>query len=357
MFLLICYIAFIAILWRGLYVARGQGKQERDYQPFVSVIVPARNECSNIVNCLDALLNQDYPNHQFEVVLVDDSSTDCTQQTLQKFTQNQAIHILQNSSHGKYKSSKKGALEIAIPKSRGELLLFTDADCLPPPTWIKNMVRYFQPDTGLVAGFSPQQSDKKWLNKILEIDAAAAAMVSASTIGYGRGVTCTGRNLAYRKQAWLDIGGFVSLPDSLSGDDDFILQAISKQPSWKVKYTFDSTLIVPALGPQSIASFLRQKQRHISAGKYYSLPAKLGFTLYHFVNLMIWGLAIFGLFIHYIFILPLLIKLVLDFFILRFFVRHFNLKIDVRLFLLWQILFVYYNTVTGPIGFFRKLKW
>jgi cellulose synthase/poly-beta-1,6-N-acetylglucosamine synthase-like glycosyltransferase len=357
--LILCYALFLIILRRGLDRALAQNSIQNNAAdlPFVSVIVAVHNECDVISKCLSALLAQDYPQNRFEVIVVDDASTDSTLDSLSKFAKKSSICILQNSSQEKFKSSKKGALEAGIQYARGDILLFTDADCLPPANWISALVKQFDQSTGLVAGFSPQFSDKTWLNTLLQIDAAAAAIVSAATIGFGRGVTCTGRHLAYRKQAWMDIGGFAALPNSLSGDDDFMLQALSKHPKWHVKYNFDAQAVVPARGPDSLREFLSQKQRHISAGRYYPPAAQIGFALFHLLNLVIWLV----MFVHlatrpFLIVLPLF-KFAMDYVLLKKFLNQFKMKIDFKIFMLWEWLLVYYNTITGPIGFFKKLKW
>lgn len=354
-----CYVFFIIVIWRGISRAHLQCKNRIRYAdtPFVSVLIATHNECENVLKCLDALLNQDYPRLQFEVIVVDDASTDCTHNVLQKFTTNSIISVVQNSSRKKYKSSKKSALEMAVQYSKGDILLFTDADCVPPSTWITSIVRQFDSSTGLVAGFSPQQSEKAGLNEILKIDAAATAVVSAATIGFSRGITCAGRNLGYRKQAWLDVGGFAALPDSLSGDDDFILQAISNHPEWDVKYLFGAQTIVPAKGPESISRFLKQKQRHISAGQFYPLTAQIGFALFHAINLLMWLISIWTVFFQPLCLIFLMLKCLFDFLIVRRFFVQFNLKINLKTFCLWEILFVYYNTISGPVGFLKKLEW
>ncbi len=355
--MLVAYSSFILTLRRGLRLAHRVRCNQISSRPFVSVIVAVRNEYRHVAACLQALLNQDYPERHFEIIVVDDFSTDCTPKHLAGFAKNQTIRILQNSSQKKFQSSKKCALELGILHAKGDILLFTDADCLPPMSWITGLVQLFDPTTGLVAGFSPQQSEKKWLNSILHMDAAAAAVVSAATIGFGRGLTGAGRHLAYRKQAYFDVGGFAALPDSLSGDDDFMLQAVSRHPAWQVKYNLHTDAVVPSTGPDTLRHFLQQKQRHISAGQYYPFTAQLGFALFHFFNVVMWLFFLGGLFLTPCLLIPFALKLFLDYFLLSKFLTLFKLKIDLKMFPFWEALFLYYNTILGPIGFIKKIKW
>ena len=307
-----------------------------------------------MTKCLNALITQDYPHHNYEIIIVDDQSTDHTLERLKSLKTRQTI-ILQNPRREKYHSSKKAALEWGILKARGPILLFTDADCQPPPSWIKTMVSFFDASTGLVAGFSPQTARNALLNRLLNIDAGAAAVVSAASIGWGRGITCTGRNLAYRKKAFDDIGGFNATPDSLSGDDDFMLQAISRHPGWKIKYALDVDARVPAQGPDTVNRFLQQKNRHISAGKHYPFVAKVLFAVYHISNLLLW-LSLLAAFFSFYFLLFFFVKFFVDFFILRFFLGHFSEKIN-KGFLVWELLFLYYNVIAGPFSFIKQRIW
>ena len=191
----------------------------------------------------------------------------------------------------------------------------------------------------------------------MAIDAAAAAFVASGTIGLGRGVTCAGRNLAVRKQALLDIGGYAALPDSLSGDDDFVLQKISAHPKWNVRYAFGADTVVPAVGPNSMGGFIKQKQRHISAGRYFSFFAQSAFALFFAANFVLWIGFIVAPFYNLLWMLPFLAKLLLDYFVLFTFSSRFDKRFAAPAFLIWEPLYLYYNVIVGPLAFFKKIKW
>jgi cellulose synthase/poly-beta-1,6-N-acetylglucosamine synthase-like glycosyltransferase len=323
----------------------------------ISIIVAARNEKKNVLECLIALTKQHISIHQLEIIVVDDDSSDGTFDFLQSFAGNHKIRILRKDGGSKYKSSKKHALEIAVSEAKGDILLFTDADCHPGPLWAMTMHSFFEESTGMVAGFSPQKAKAKFWSEVMKIDAAAAAFVAAGTIAFGRGVTCTGRNLAIRKQALLDVGGYKALPDSLSGDDDFMLQKISSHLKWQVKYAYDSQAVVPAAGPKNVRCFLDQKRRHISAGKHFQIFSQLIFALYHLANLGIWVCLFIAPFAGVIYIVPFILKLVFDLIAIFWFLRLFKIRVRIASFILWQPLFLFYNIFIGPLSFVQKLKW
>ncbi|NIA29653.1 MAG: glycosyltransferase, partial [Actinobacteria bacterium] len=286
-----------------------------DTWPDISIIVPVRDGEETISQCVNALVVQDYPGKKLEILVVDDHSRDRSLEITKKLaSQYSFVKVLENEKNENWASSKKSALETAVANASGSILLFTDADCVAPRTWAKAMVPRFSMETGLVAGFSPQRAaGKKSWNGFLFLDTLAAAFVAAGSIGWGRGITCAGRNVAVRTETLHDVGGYESTPDSLSGDDDFLLQTISKNPNWQVGYCFDPASFVNAEGPKNLKHFIRQKQRHISAGKHYSFYAQLGFGLYHFLNYLLWISAFVGVFVDAGLIVPLAIKVIVDY--------------------------------------------
>jgi cellulose synthase/poly-beta-1,6-N-acetylglucosamine synthase-like glycosyltransferase len=326
--------------------------------PFISIIVAFKNEEKNVANCLKALINQDYPAEVAEIIAVDDHSSDNTLQMIQQLAvKNSQILVVDKPQLNLLKSSKKAALAAGVEASKGEILLFTDADCRPKPEWAKKMVSHYDDSTALVAGFSPQRSGESPLwDGFLLLDSLAAAAVAAASIGWQHGVTCSGRNLSYRTDILKKIGGYENLPNSVSGDDDFVLQAVSRLYDWKVKYSFENASHVPSIGPKNLSRFINQKTRHISASKEYSTKVQLAYFIYHVSNYCLWISAIF-VSIHSLSIWPLIIKLAAD--SLLFITMAKSLKISWRIdaFFLWQLLFPFYHFIAGICGLLGYVTW
>ena len=157
--LTISYATAILILFRGLF-SNKSGENRVDF--FVSVVVAARDEEKHIGKCIKALVNQSYPENLYEIIIVDDRSTDMTAEIVRELSQqNSLIKLIQIKEKSKDIAPKKHALETGIKAAKGEIILTTDADCEPTPEWIKIMVSYFETDVGLVAGFSPTELSKK----------------------------------------------------------------------------------------------------------------------------------------------------------------------------------------------------
>ncbi len=349
------YIVFLTYLHFGFY--RLLRQQKSSSFPFISILVSARNESTTIQSCANALLAQTYPHHLLEIIIVDDFSTDETIERLQGYSNVSNLVVFRNPIQKKYKSSKKTALEQAIHMAKGDILLFTDADCLPPPQWAATMVSFFDAQTALVAGFSPQTAERSIWNHVQICDSLSAAVVAAGSIGFGHGITCTGRNLAYRKQVFERIGGFADLPNSLSGDDDFILQKMAKLPDWQVRYAVDPLAVVPSKGPAYLLEFLKQKRRHISAGRHFSLRQQLGYALFHLTNVVLWLAPIIDLFCGTRLWIFLTTKILFDILLLKRFAAKFQIKQPLYSMLLWELLFAAYNILAVFSAFKTSQTW
>ena len=355
----VIYSCFFVYLCTGIHKNSHKVKtQSRQPETSVSIVLAVKDEEQAIVRCLRCLLDQNYPKELLEIIVVDDGSRDATFSIIKKIAeQTDILFPLKNDSHP-FSSTKKSALASGIRQAKGTLILLTDGDCFPPTTWVRSIVSLYQEQTALVAGFSPQgaQTSKLW-DRFLFIDSLAAAFVAAGTIGHHHGVTCTGRNLSYNKTIFASTGGFGALPDSLSGDDDFVLQHISRQKRWQTVYAFSPESCTPAKGPENFPRFIKQKQRHLSAGRHFTPRQQLAFGGYHLFNYFLWivGLGGIAFDVRYLFLLPA--KLAIDWFSLYYFATRLGTQIRFFPFLFWQVLFPVYNIISAPVAFFGQIRW
>ena len=261
------FLGYSAFLF-GIYMRflfRREKDQPYNHEP-VSIIVAARNEAGNIARFLPLILQQD--RDVFEVIVVDDGSTDDTARLLTEMAETDP-HL--RTIHTGKPVGKKQALALAIQAARYDLLLFTDADCAPASArWASEMASRFVPGVELVLGYGGYTVQKGLLNRLVQLDTAVIAARYAGFTLWGKPYMGVGRNLAYRKRLWEKHGGFGAHADLPYGDDDlFVAQAARKD---NTALCFDPAAFTYSVPPQTFGEWFRQKTRHLHAGKRYTKP-------------------------------------------------------------------------------------
>lgn len=237
--------------------------------PFVSVLVPARNEADHLPDCLQALLNQDYPAHRYEIILIDDQSEDATAGIGKLFSVRHANLRFFQTTPDQQPAHKKGAISLGVSHAHGAIILQTDADCRVPPGWISAMTRSFKPQTGLVAGPVFLQGDANLFAKLQSLEGLGMAGIGAGSLLAGKPNMVNGANLGYRKEAFLDLGGFEGIDTVASGDDELLMQKVHLHPEWEVGYCGRREAIVTTSVQPSWSDFRQQRLRWVSKARQY----------------------------------------------------------------------------------------
>ena len=354
------YVILIFLLHRGLFFLKpGKNKIQFD----VSVVVAARNEQENIGNCLQALVHQSYPSDRYEVIIVDDRSTDETATIVDQYCQQyRNAKLIMVKELPDRISPKKHALDKGIRAAKGDIILTADADCIPKPGWIAAMVSYFEPEVGLVAGFSPLVKDAREtiFSRLVTLDSLSLAAVSAGSFGMGKPMTCNGRNLAYRKETFYSVDGFKQIQNFISGDDDLFLHLVRQKTSWKFRYAIDRETLVRSKAPDHFKQLANQRIRHASKGKYYSSGLKLSLVAVYLFNLILLTLLPVSIFLSNVFWLWLtcwLVKSFSEFMLLCKFADIFLYKRALTVFPLAMFLHVPYVVIFGLWGQVGKFQW
>jgi len=276
------FVSTLLLFW-GLYRLRPGGNRD---EPSVSVIIPARDEAENIESCLISLLNEDYPHQRYEIIVVDDESRDQTYEIarsalekqegcsykLVRLTSGNPEATVETSSSAATEircgearlSGKKRALTCGIAASKGEILLFTDADCKVPSGWIGAVVSHFEPEVDLAAGFTFREHGDSLWQKLYSLESLATATISAGSIGWGYPITGSASNLAYRRSLFEQLGGFKDVSSKASGDDTLFLQKAYRIGGVKGEYMTSPGSFVTTQMPKSPAEVLTQRLRRFT---------------------------------------------------------------------------------------------
>ena len=321
----------------------------------ISVIVPARNEAANLPACLAAIAEQNYPASLFEVIVLDDHSEDGTFLLAQNFTQSHANFKAVSLKDFKV-TSKKKAIETGIALATGELIVCTDADCLPPPDWLRLMAGFYEEKQAkFIAAPVNFHEEKNWLQRFQSLDFLGMMGVTGAGFQAGSGLLCNGANLAYPKAVFQEVGGFDGIDGLASGDDILLLHKVAQRFPNGVFFLKNRAATVLTAAQPDLRSFLSQRLRWASKSRSYTdwqVTLRLGVVFFLswaiVVNLTIaawlgWPLALFALGLF-------LAKTAVDFRFLGELCRYFGRQDLMRRYLFSQVLHIAYILVIGTLA-------
>ncbi len=263
----------------------------------VSVIICAKNEADNLRNHLHAWMEQAYPD--FEVIVVNDCSWDETGEVLDEAKKKYPLlKVVTIPEQDKYRHGKKFAVTLGIKAAKNELLLFSDADCLPAgKNWITLMQRNYSSSTEIVLGYGAFLKEKGFLNRMIRFDAFQIAMQYFSFAISGNAYMGTGRNLSYKKSLFFSTKGFARHNHLFSGDDDLFVNENATGKNVAVEINPDSFTFTSA--KKTFAEWLSQKRRHGTTAKFYKGKHKVQLALLSISNLIFIALFITLLILRY----------------------------------------------------------
>lgn len=226
-------VSFISLILLLLAIAlQRKWYKNNPSQLTYSVLIACRNEVDNLPKLFSALDNIEYPLNKFEIIIVDDASTDDSAELLKQYTPtNSQVKSFYLNSKSELYRGKKAALKKAAENARYEILLFTDADCIPAKNWLESYNHFFTEKTAMVLGYSPERSG----NRFLRFTQIFNAGLYAATTGLGLPFSCTGRNFAVKRSVFQQMGGYDTFRHNLAGDDKELLNLVVKN-NFKVSY-------------------------------------------------------------------------------------------------------------------------
>lgn len=343
---LLCYVVQLAVL--TLTSRKPRGEKDPAATPFVSVVIAARDEERNIVACLESALQQTYKPESFEVIVVNDHSTDGTEALCQQIAQR-----FPNFRHISAKESptlrgKTNALDQGISQARGEIILITDADCTVPATWVESTARRYKPSVGIVGGMTIQKAES-WFEGMQSLDWVYLLGLAAATISLRIPLSTIGNNLSFRKSAYDGVGGYRKIPFSVT--EDFVLfQAIVQTGKWDYLCPIDPSVLVTSQACRTWRELFHQKHRWGKGGLGMKLSGLLvgviGFGLNVFLLLTLLSSSCL------LFLPGFGIKIAIDYVFLRTILKR-QLRLDLlRFFVPFELYFMTYVLLLPFVVFF-----
>jgi poly-beta-1,6-N-acetyl-D-glucosamine synthase len=280
---IVAFLIILFLLYFFLYsFSIKDPKAESKEKPGVSIVIAAKNEYNNLQKLLPLLFTQDYPD--FEIIVVNDGSEDDTYY-LVKGMQNEHpnLKVIDVPSKGRTVKGKKLAVTLGIKAAKNDIILLTDADCIPvSDEWIAKMATGFSEGVHIVLGYYQYETKPGLLNKIIRYETLHNALMYLSLAKAGLPYMGVGGNLSYRKKLFFDHNGFAKHMHIMSGDDDLFVNENANAQNTNI--CIDPKAMV-LTGPKTTYSeYINQKIRHLSVGKYYKSKHRLLLSAYHFFN-------------------------------------------------------------------------
>ena len=359
-----CVLIGVYCYW-FLQLKKYQPSQLQPARTFFSIIIPARNEALFIEDCLNRIKAQNYPANLFEVIIVNDHSSDETGAIVQQMqTSFAALQLINLSDHvsGNINAYKKRAIEIAAAASKGDWIVTTDADCEVLPNWLLNFDQFIQEKNPvLVAAPVMFSNSRSWLGLFQLLDFMSLQGITAAAVAAGYHSMCNGANLAYSKKAFYAVGQFKGIDQLASGDDMFLMYKIKKQFPGRLEFLFSDDMIVTTAPMPDWKSFFNQRIRWASKADSYSersifwvLLLVYSFNAGLFIGLIV-GIFVEGIYplILYIILLKTIVEMIFLYPVARFFEQGSALCV----FPLMQPFHIVYTVVAGWLGKFGTYQW
>jgi len=365
-FVLFCGIYFLSLLVYivGSFIRRKVGgvatKEKR-----VSIVVALKNEESRVNDLVKCLVDQDYPSEMYEIILVDDSSTDSTYTRLIKYVgmfPNLRVFSTRNASTNL--RFKKAAIDLGIKNATGEIILITDADCIVGRKWVSGMVKYFQQGVGFVIGCSVLKHWETVFTKLQSLDFMMLMNASRATANLGIPWACNGHNIGFKRELYLKMGGFSEISHLVAGDDSVFMNIFLKRTGTKAVFAENRETWVYSEALGHIKDFILQRIRWAADANYMYRVNGIFFVVIlstFLVNLFSLILPVAALF--WSSFLPYLaigvaIKFVLEFLNCVASVKFFKDYNLLRYFPLWFIFEIPYIVLMGILSFWGNgMSW
>jgi cellulose synthase/poly-beta-1,6-N-acetylglucosamine synthase-like glycosyltransferase len=362
----------------------------------ISVLVPARNEEGNIGACLGSLMEQSYPAVQFQVIVIDDHSTDNTAAIVEGFANGSgtgaspggpisggpSIVCLRlaeyRSDTGPVKAHKKFAIETGVRAATGDLIVTTDADCLFHPDWLQTIAGFYEASGAMFiaapvqiekhsrhvpgpATMGGDESNLSLLTVFQTLDFITLQGITGAAVFKKFHSMCNGANLAYEKNAFYEVDGFKGVDSIPSGDDMLLMHKIYKRYPGQVFFLKHRHAIVSTLPETRWKGFINQRVRWASkADQYDDKRIFWVLLLVYIVNLLFVGLLVasfWNLWYLWLLLVLLVLKTAIEYPFVRSVAIFFRQQHLMVYFPFLQPLHILYTVVIGWLGKFGSYRW
>lgn len=348
-FLFLIYLVFSIIVFFA--TLKEDGSSVPGEFPFVSVIIAVRNEEENIQACLESLKNQLFPEDKFEVIVVDDHSTDRT-----PFIMKNEIKSLPHFQLTRLPADvfrKRNALIHGIRMAKGEYIFQIDGDCVANRYWLAELCSYLVRDYAIVGGYTLIHFKRKLLEKLQAIEYLYLLSICKTLSSRVRTFSLFGNNTAFKMEAYRKTKGYEGIDNEIL-EDYQLVRIIQKDDTNKGLLIFNKNSLVRTEPMDGYKDYFQQR-RLWAAG---ILKVKIVGKIIFFISLFMYTiLTIYPFFSNYFYVFFLL-RLVADFLIVFNSIRIFRQHKLFPYFVFFHIHSILTTITAGmSLVFFPKTKW
>ncbi|MFZ1729919.1 MAG: glycosyltransferase [Bacteroidota bacterium] len=310
--------------------------------PSVSVLVAARDEEENLDRCLQSLAALHYRG-EMEIIVIDDNSTDRSSEIITSWMDRiPCLRLMKTEGQEHGLRGKANAISQAIERSKGEIIITTDADCIVPPGWVEETVACYDEHTGCVCGYTLIKNDSLF-SGMQALDWAYLLTIASAGVGWGYALSAVGNNMSFRRSAYNDVGGYQGVGFSVT-EDFALFKAIAYKTDWIIRYPINPAAVVWSKPCADLKELFRQKRRWGRGGLDIHpigfAIMSIGFLMNTAILLLPWlGVPLWA------WAIGLLGKSLGDVFLLSHPIRKFRLQHLYRYFVIFELYYLVYVTI------------
>lgn len=330
----------------------------------ISIVIPARNEALTIGACIQSILSNKYPLALFEIIVIDDHSSDDTYEIVTSLHEPnvQCLKLSDYLNGQKLNSYKKKALETGIAHSTGDLIVTTDADCIVPPDWLSNFAAlYEQSRPAMIIAPVAFTNNGSIVQLFQSIDFMTMQGITAAAYRLQLGNMSNGANLAFSREAFEKVNGYNGVDHLASGDDYLLMMKIKRAYPDGIAYLKSRLSIVQTVPQPDWSGFLNQRVRWASkSGKYDDKKLTsilLIVYLFNFSFLVLFGLGFYFKAFWVAGFILLVCKTIAELLFLFPVAGFFGKRRELLWFPFLQPLHIIYIVIAGFLGFIGKYQW
>lgn len=287
----------------------------------VSIIIFAKNSAENLRNFLPSILSQNYPN--YEVVLIDNNSTDKTHKVISSFAKNHPnIKVVNVENNEAFWGSKKYAMTLGIKAAKYEHLLFTEPNSRPiSEHWILEMTKQFSDEKTIVLGYSSYEKQKTFLNFLIRFYNFLTAIQFLNFTKLGMPFMADGRNLAYKKEDFYRAKGFINHMKQELGEDDLFIQDAANKTN--TTYCISKNSFVESTNYSLFSDWFFLQRKKVFLRKKYQPKHRFVLSLFTISKLFFY---IFGIVLFFFYPYEIILSLVLGYFLTQYIIVGISAK-------------------------------